>query len=166
MRERVAALTALLIVIGAIVAGVILRASRGPRTPEDAVYTVFQASRDGDSDAYLSHFSGELRTRLEASRTEAGLEAFSSGIQQRALAMTGLAITHPYPDKDSDTDRILRVELVFRDRNERQDFHMVKAWTGWTICEISSSDSVTMPIPYGTPVMPDPPADNPQPGTR
>ncbi len=117
----------------------------------------------GDAAAYLGCFRGELLARLDAARSEAGAERFADDLRRRSEGTTGIALSRPPADGQApEGSAILRVEQVFRDRNETQDFTLRRGRGGWRIEAIGSANTVEMPIPYGTPVYaPEPAAARP-----
>lgn len=121
--------------------------------PEATVYAMFEAAAKGDAPAYLGCFRGELLARLDAARSEAGAERFADDLRRRSEGTTGIALSRPPADGQApEGSAILRVEQVFRDRNETQDFTLRRGRGGWRIEAIGPANTVEMPIPYGTPV--------------
>ena len=155
MRDRIAAMTCLCIVLG--VGGIVLlrRGREENRTPEDAVHAAFRAARAGELKAYLRCFSGDLREEIRSVVAEVGTEEFYRANRERCLRLTGLAISRSESDSGSENSCITPVESVFKKRNERQDYRLDRGRSGWCITAIGKADTVEMPIPYGTPVVPD-----------
>lgn len=143
-----------LAVLASIGAGLWVRSKGGgDRGPEATVYAMFEAAGKGDAKAYLDWFRGELLMRLEAARRESGDVRFAEDLRRRTSGMTGIAISRPAADAEASADTaILRVEQVFRDRNETQDFMLRRERRRWRIDNIGPANTVKMPIPYGTPV--------------
>lgn len=154
MKERIAAFGC--VVLAAAVFGVaLIMRSRPAAIPEETVYRSFEAAETGNVKGYMECFTEPLASDLEASERESGREQFRGSIQKRARELTGIVISQPGEGAaDSDT-AILTVELVFADRNEVHQYRLVRRRRQWRIADISGGETVTMPIPYGTPVVPE-----------
>ncbi len=143
-----------LAVLAAIGAGLWARSrGGGDRGPEATVYAMFEAVGKGDVAGYLDCYGGELLDRLKAAARESGDARFAEDLRRRGEGMTGIAISRPPGDAASSAESaILRVEQVFRDRNEAQDYSLRRRRGRWRIEGIGPANTVKMPIPYGTPV--------------
>lgn len=142
-------------IIGIIAAVLYARSPKsGASPPEDAVHRMVKAANDGDINGYLDCFEGELSARLRAARKELGDQRFSNDVRQRVAGMTGIAISRASTEEASGEPAVaaLRVEQVFRDRNEVQIFKLRRARGVWRIQSMGSAATLRMPIPYGTPV--------------
>lgn len=143
-----------LAVLAAIGAGLWARSKGGEdRGPEGTVYAMFEAVGKGDVAGYLDCYRGELLDRLKAAARESGEARFAEDLRRRGEGMTGIAISRPPGDAEASTGAaVLRVEQVFRDRNEAQDYSLRRERGRWRIEGIGPANTVKMPIPYGTPV--------------
>ncbi len=126
----------------------------GPAAPESTVHRMIDAARRGAVRDYLNCFDGALRRRLEADRRDAGAEAFGRDLRARYADVTGVAITRQTLDDAAaeSGEVVLRVETVYRDRNEEQDVRLRRTFGGWRIMATGPARGVVMPIKYGTPV--------------
>jgi len=149
--ERIATALGLIAFIGLVGVGV---ARRGRATPEVVVQQSLAAARTGSVRDYLTCFGGALRDQMEATRRELGEERFAQSLQRRATQTVGVATSRVPSEPAGSTDVVLRVEQVFRDRNEVQDFVLARRWGRWRIVALGVSNTKQMPIPYGTPVLP------------
>ena len=127
--------------------------------PESVVQRMFDAARRGDARQYLTCFTGALRRRLDSVASEAGRRQFSRDLRARYARVMGVAITRltsntPDSSPARRTGIALRVETLYRARNEVQEYRVQHLLTGWRIVRIGPARSVTMPIKYGTPVIP------------
>ena len=121
-----------------------------PQTPEAAASEFFDASARGDDDRCLRLVAGQLRTSLEATRRELGVDAFRASLERSTSGIKGLAVSRR---GDAPADRVaLDIEIVFADRNEHQRKLLAQERSGWTIVSIEEASRVEPPIPYGTPV--------------
>lgn len=147
-----------LVVIGA--GALVTRKGGGAQGPETVVYAAFDAAAKGDANTYLGCFGGEMAQKIAAARRESGEARFAADLRERAGAITGLAVSRAAESGGSGPAdaALLRVEQVFRDRNEKQDFLLRRRWGGWRIHQIGPAATVKMPIPYGTPVYAEEPA--------
>jgi len=160
MSRRVAAVA---LAVALVAAALLFRAGQQqlPATPEDAVTALFDAAGRGDDQGYLSLTAGPLRSSLENTRSELGAAAFRDRLRQSAAGMKGLATRRGPPTADGGLT--LHVELVYADRNERQQMVLIEQSGGWAITAMGASDTAKPPIPYGTPVFEEPPAKKPSP---
>lgn len=61
-----------------------------PSGPEDVIWQMSDAAREGKADAYLACFSGELRARLEKTASEMGATKFTAYLQQLNREINGI----------------------------------------------------------------------------
>jgi hypothetical protein len=118
-------------------------------TPQDAIYAMLDASRTGDVRAYLANYTGQMRTAIEQSIRESGEERFSRYLKESNSAIKGIAISEP---QVSSREATIRVEYVYRDRNEAQTMRLEQEGSVWKITGVDATDRVKTLIPYGTPV--------------
>ncbi len=128
-----------------------LRGGRSPLppTPQQAVNALFDAAAKGDDQAYLGLLGGELRDRLEETRSQLGREAFCRDIERSAAGVKSLAIAGG-GDASSGTVE-LEVEIVYADRVVRQQMVLTHQRNGWLITAMGPATEVQPPVPYGTP---------------
>ncbi|HUS91228.1 MAG TPA: hypothetical protein VM238_14720 [Phycisphaerae bacterium] len=140
--------------IVAIVAAALVLRQRGapalPETPEAAVNALFDAAGKGDDEAYLALLRGELARTLRATRSQMGAEAFQANLRRSAGGIVGLAVTRR--DDASPPDVALNVEIIFRDRNERQRLVVSPESGAWAVTALGPASTTQPAIPYGTPV--------------
>ena len=162
MKERVAAGLTILVCAGAFLA---LR--RGANlSPEEVIRSCFAAAKAGDSRAYFSCFGQDLLKQLRGARHESGEAIFSQGLRERAERTLGLAYSRRDDASDDIQVAVFEVETVFAERNERQEYRLQRTRGRWRITDIGPATSLTMPVPYGTPVVPrveDTPVENTDP---
>ena len=150
MKERLAAIAVVVLLLG----GFLVFRPRGEVSAEATIQASFDAAKRGAVREYLACFGGDLARQLEAARREAGDEPFARGLQARTGQIQGLVLSGGGAAEPGEEDTVLQVEVVFRDRNEVQDYKLTNQWGRWRIVWIGPSTSVKMPIPYGTPVFP------------
>jgi hypothetical protein len=115
--------------------------------PESVIWRMSDATRAGDIQAYLDCFDGELRRNLEKTVADMGEPQFTGYLKRLNEEITGIAV--------SDLDRIgeagakLRVEFVYRGRNEAQQHHLILRDGAWKIDRVDESERVETLIPYG-----------------
>ena len=117
--------------------------------PQDPIYSMLDAARQGDVNAYLACYTGAMRTALEASVRETGAEGFVRYLRESNAAIKGVALQEP--EKVSETESKVRVEYVYQDRNEVQNIYLEKAGAAWKIARVDGADRVKTLVPYGTP---------------
>lgn len=123
------------------------------RTPEDTVYGMLDAARNGDTKVYVDTFSGPLQLQIQQAVRESGKLQFASYLAAQSAKFQSVAIS--VTDQPSDVEARLRIEYVYTNRNEVQIFHLKKDEGRWRIVEISGTDQVKTLIPYGTAVTDD-----------
>jgi hypothetical protein len=117
-------------------------------TPEDAIYGMLDASRAGNVNAYLACYSGQMNNLLKHSASESGPEAFEKYLKSSNAAIQGVALSAPQTLSDSQVK--VRVEYVYRDRNEVQFIYMRKEGSRWKIYQVDSAEQVKTLVPYGS----------------
>ena len=115
-----------------------------------ALYAMLDAARQGDVNAYLACYTGTLRTSLEASVRESGVEPFGCYLRESNAAIKGVAISQPEPLSARECK--VRVEYVYQDRNETQNVFLELAGTEWKIARVDGAERIKTLVPYGAPV--------------
>jgi len=121
-----------------------------PKTiaPEDAIYGMLDAARAGDVNAYLASYSGQMNNLLKHSAAESGPGAFEKYLKNSNAAIQGVALSPPQTLSDSQVK--VRVEYVYRDRNEVQFIYLRKDGSRWKIYQVDSAEQVKTLVPYGS----------------
>ena len=133
--------------------GALLAVRRNPSsaaTPQDAIYAMLDAARDGNARAYLASFTGGMETSLRQSLSEQGEAAFSKYLRETNAPVKGIAITEP--KQLSGVQAKVKVEYVYQDRNEIQYYYLEKFGAGWRISRLDAAERIKTLVPYGTPV--------------
>ena len=131
------------------VAPVMMQPKADP-TPQDTIYAMLDAARDGDPAKYLACYSGQMLTSLEQSVNETGKEGFTKYLKDSNAPNKGVAINEPQVLTDREVK--VRVEFVYQERNEVQFMYLEKSGAGWKIARVDATERVKTLIPYGTPV--------------
>ncbi|MGA1794621.1 MAG: hypothetical protein ACMUIL_02075 [bacterium] len=158
-----------LLIAAATLVGVVLKirspAGKGMLTlapPIETVWGMYNASLRGDIDGYLNCFTPESRQPIQATLESMGEEAFKEYLRNKAAGIMGISIYTPaeeelgnpgewLPDDRENEGMIsLPVEIVYKERNERQVFRLKRLGEGWRIVSASSPVFTPQPIPYGT----------------
>lgn len=121
----------------------------GP-TPQDAIYAMLDAARQGDVNAYLAGYTGQMAAALRQSLVETGEAGMAKYLRESNAAIKGIAIAEPQALTDREVK--VRVEYVYRDRNEAQWMYLEKAPGGWKIARVDGVERARTLVPYGTPV--------------
>jgi len=124
--------------------------SEAPAKPTDTINRMMDAARDGDVNGYLQCFSGAMEKTLRQSVTEMSDSAFADYLQTNNKQIKGFAMYEPKEISESAVD--VRVEYVYADRNEAQQFRLEKISGRWMITKIDGMERVETIVPYGTPV--------------
>lgn len=128
----------------------LFQAQRSTSTPEDAIYSMLDAARAGDTREYLDAFSGPMHDQLLLLLKENSEAKFKSYLTTQNAAFQGVAIA--VVDRPSSEEAQARVEYVFRDRNEIQNVYLKKAGSRWRIFKVTGSEQVQTLVPFGTAV--------------
>lgn len=135
---------------GARIADAISPGPKNDPTPQDAVYAMLDAAREGDVARYLGAYSGRMLASLRQTVTESGEARFAAHLKESNSSIKGVAINEPQVLADREVK--LRVEYVYQDRNEAQQVYLEKAEGGWKIARVDAAERVKTLVPYGTPV--------------
>lgn len=119
-------------------------------TPQDAIYAMLDAARAGDVDAYLEHYTGQIRAALEQAVAEKQRRGFADYLRASNASIKGIAVTEP--ERLSPAEVKARVEYVYADRNEVQHMYLQQTGGRWLIHRVDAAQRIETTIPYGTPV--------------
>lgn len=118
--------------------------------PEDIIWQMSDAARAGNVAAYLDCYSGALRQNLEKTASEMGEARFSEYLKQLNNEITGIAVSDLTQANAQEAE--LRVEFVFRGKNEVQTHHFKLVNGKWKIDRVDDAERMKVLIPYGTAV--------------
>jgi hypothetical protein len=129
-----------------------LVAGRAPAgvNPQDTVYRMMDAARDGDVRTYLGCYTGQMESTLRQIVAEKGEAALGSYIRNFNASVKGVAIQEPQSTAEREVR--LRVEFVYADRNEAQIYFLEQGGGRWKIARQETAEGVKTPVPYGTTV--------------
>ena len=130
--------------------GILSRAQPADATPEDAIYNMLDAARNGDVKKYMAAYNPSMQTALRQSITDSSDIGFRRYLQDTNATLKGVAVMPP--EKTSDTEVKVRVEYVYQERNEAQTMYLEKSGSGWRIARVETAQRVKTLVPYGTPV--------------
>jgi hypothetical protein len=135
-------------VVGAVVARKPWFTSQPEAKPQDAIYAMLDAARNGDVARYLASYTGPMVESLARAKSES--PDFGKYLRDSNAGIKGIAVMEPQPQPDGQVE--LRVEYIYQDRNEAQFFFLARTADGWKISRVETSERVKTLIPYGTPV--------------
>ena len=118
------------------------------QAPQDVVYAMLDAARAGDVAKYLATYTGETEQSLERARSES--TDFAQYLRTSNVSIMGIAVNEPQALSESEMQ--VRVEYVFRDRNEIQVLYLSKTPGGWKISRVDSAEHIEAKTPYGVPI--------------
>ncbi len=118
------------------------------RTPQEVVYAMLDAARAGDVVKYLAAYTGEMEQSLERAGSESA--DFAQYLRTSNMSIVGIAVNEA--EVISESELQLRVEYVFRDRNEIQILHLSKTPAGWKISRVDAAEHIETKTPYGVPI--------------
>lgn len=158
-RERKAQIATVLVMTGALTLvaakrsgwrpAAIIRSST-PVVPQDTVYRMMDAARDGDVRGYLACYTGPMESSLRQIVKEKGEASLADYIRRFNSSVKGVAIQEP--QSVAENELRVRVEFVYSDRNEAQIYYLQQAGGGWRIARQENTEGVKALVPYGTPV--------------
>jgi len=160
-RQRKAQLVTFVVLAAALAAVALRRGGWNPRDlfsrtqkseagPQDAVYGMLDAAREGNVGKYLAAHTGQMEAALRQAIAEKGEAGFAAYLKEFNAPIKGIAIMEPQTLTEREVR--VRVEYVFQDRNEVQTMYLEKASGAWKIARVEASERVKTLIPYGTPV--------------
>lgn len=123
---------------------------KGEAAPQDAIYAMLDAAREGDVDAYLSAYAGQMQASLRQAIAESTEEGFAKYLRDSNAPIKGIAITEP--EKLTEREVKVRVEYVYQDRNEVQYMYLERIDGDWLITRADATQRIKTLVPYGTPV--------------
>lgn len=114
---------------------------------EAVIWQMLDAARAGDGAAYLNCFTGELKQKLERTRAEMGAQSFSEYLKRLAAELTGVAVSDFAQRNEREAG--LRVEFLYRGKNEAQQHHFQQVNGTWKIAQVEGAERVNVLVPYG-----------------
>ncbi len=119
------------------------------KEPRDVIYAMLDAAREGLVEEYLTCYTDQIEQTLRQSHDEMGREKFAEFLKARNRDIKGIAMNAP---QGTDEEPQVRVEYVYADRNEVQQFFLRDENDQWKISRVSEIQRIETPVPYGTPV--------------
>lgn len=119
-------------------------------TPQDVVYAMLDAAREGKVNDYLSSYTGQMEAALRKAIAESTEQGFANYLRETNAPIKGIALQEPQLLTDREVK--VRVEYVFQDRNEVQWMYLEKIGSTWKIARVDSAERIPTLVPYGTPV--------------
>ncbi len=116
-------------------------------TPEDVVWRMSDAAREGDVEAYLDCFSGALKQNLQKTATDMGEAQFRQYLKTLNHEVTGIAVSDL--EQVNEQTATLKVEFVFRGKNEAQKHRFRLVDGKWKIDGVETAARIKTLIPYG-----------------
>jgi hypothetical protein len=157
MKQRLPALITMLLIAAALVLltqrerwSELAQGESPAASPEDVVWQLSDAAREGNVRAYLDCFGGALRQKLEKTASDMGEAQFSQYLKQLNGEVTGIAVSDL--ERTDQQTAALRVEFVFRSRSEAQKHHFKLSAGRWKIDGVDGAERVNGLIPDGASV--------------
>jgi hypothetical protein len=143
---------ATLLLMAALAVAALRKPAEEPVTaqPQDAIYGMLDAVREGDLSKYLDAHTGVMEASLRRTAAEIGETRLLKSLQDKNAPLKGVAILEP--ERVSDREVKARVEYVFADRNEAQIYYLEKIGERWKIARVDTAQRIETSIRYGTPV--------------
>jgi hypothetical protein len=129
-----------------------LAASLKPRekAPEDAIYAMLDAARLADPQAYLDCYTDQMKDQLAETLKESGTANFADYLKTSNASVQGVALSPPQTVTAGLAK--VRVEYVYRDRNEVQFVYLSRSSSGWKISRVDGAERIKTLVPFGTAV--------------
>ncbi|MBI3684127.1 MAG: hypothetical protein HY235_27455 [Acidobacteria bacterium] len=124
--------------------------AKSDATPQDAIYAMLDAARDGKAADYLAAHTGQMEASLRKAVAEATEAGFAKYLKETNAPIKGIALQEPQPLTDREVK--VRVEYVYQDRNEVQWMYLEKVGSSWKIARVDGAERIKTLVPYGTPV--------------
>ena len=153
MKNRLPAIVTVSLIVGALVFFVARQRFKtaepgyNSARPESVIWRMSDAVRAGDAQAYLNCFDGDLRRKLGKTVDEMGERKFGEYLKRLNDEITGIAVSDL--DLTGEAGAKLRVEFVYRGKNEAQRHHLTLRDGVWKIDHVDESERVKTLIPYG-----------------
>lgn len=123
-------------------------AANSDPTPQDVIYNMLDAARDGNLAPYLDSYTGQMEQSLRKSIAESGEPGFAKYLRESNASLKGIALQEPQALTGREVK--VRVEYVFHDRNEVQFLYLEKTARGWKIARADTAERIKTSVPYGT----------------
>jgi len=161
MKKRLPAIVTVLLLLGALCflkwreraepAGMKEEESAGP---EKVIWRMSDVAREGNARAYLDCFAGALQQNLRQTIAEMGEAQFSDYLKRLDHEITGIAVSdlELRPERGEAQEAELRVEFVYRGKNEVQKHSFKRVDGNWKIVGMDNAERMQAPFPYGAPV--------------
>ena len=118
--------------------------------PDLCVTAMLQAAQNGDVDAYLNCFAGDLRNKLKSRLADKPTEQVAAELRSSIRGLTGQTTTElEYQGEGLAT---LVHERLYTDEKEVYRARLQRFGADWRIVELKSLGRVALEIPVGTPV--------------
>jgi len=125
-------------------------APKADPTPQDVIYAMLDAAREGNVPVYLNAHTGAMEQSLRKAIAESTEPGFAKYLKESNAAIKGIALQEPQPLTDREVK--VRVEYVFEDRNEIQFMYLEKSGNSWKVSRVDTAERIKTLVPYGTPV--------------
>ncbi len=127
-----------------------IRNTEPTQEPQDAIYAMLAAAREGNVKGYLAAFTGQMEASLRQTLAETPEPGFARYLRDSNAAIKGVAVSGAR--KITDLEAEVRVEYVYRDHNETQIMYLQRSPLGWKIFRTIGDEQTKPLIPYGTPI--------------
>jgi hypothetical protein len=125
----------------------VFQSQQASLSPQDAIYSMIDAERAGNTKAYLDTFTGSMRDELLQVVKENSEPKFASYLAQSAT-FQGVAVT--ITDQPNPVEAQARVDYVYGDRNEVQNLSLRREGKQWKILKVAGTQQLKSPFPFGS----------------
>lgn len=119
-------------------------------TPQDAIYAMLDAAREGNVNLYLNAHTGQMADVLRKAIADQGQTAFAQSLRTANAPVKAIAVQQPTVLMERESK--VKVEYVFADRNETQWMYLERENKEWKIARVDAAERSQTLVPYGTPV--------------
>jgi hypothetical protein len=122
--------------------------SKTETSPEEAIYTMLDAARAGNTGAYLDSFAGPMHDQLLEMVDENTEPKFAAYLTTQNAAFQGVAIA--VINRPSETEACARLEYIYSNRNEIQNVFLKNERGKWRILKVAGAEQIKTLVPFGT----------------
>ncbi len=122
--------------------------SKSTANPEDAIYSMLDAARAGNTKAYVEAFGGPMHDQLVQMVNESAEAKLSAYLTAQNAAFRGVAVA--IIDRPNAAEAEARLEYIYSDRNEIQNLYLTKERGKWRILKVAGAERIKTLIPFGT----------------
>jgi hypothetical protein len=119
--------------------------------PEEVIWRMTDAAREGNAQAYLACFTGNLEQLLRRAASEMGEAKYREHLKDLNAEVTGIAVSG-FEETPGQMAGQVRVEFIYRGKKESQQTYVRLVDGQWRIERVDHGQRLNVLVPYGTSV--------------